>query len=67
MEYQVVTATKPDGSGGLTKKVTALIEEGWRPLGPAQMCPYFDSYHKKGSIKYLQAMVRGDQWTLEMD
>jgi hypothetical protein len=67
MEYQVVTTMEANGSAGLTKKVTALIEEGWRPLGPAQMCPFFDSYHKKGSIKYLQAMVRGDQWTLEMD
>ena len=67
MEYQVVTATKPDGSGGLTKKVTALIEEGWRPLGPAQMCPYFDQFARKGSVKFLQTMVRDGQWSLEMD
>ena len=60
MEYQVVTAKRPEGHDGLTKKVTALIEEGWRPLGPAQMCPYFDQYAREGSVKFLQTMVRGD-------
>ena len=58
MQYQVVTAeSSPQSSPAraLTTEVNALIEEGWRPLGPAQMFG-----QSPGRMRICQTMVKDD-------
>ena len=38
----------------LTTKVNALIKEGWRPLGAAQMA----GWGSRGKLRYCQTMVK---------
>ena len=55
MEYKVVIAKKLDGREGINPQVTALIKEGWRPLGPAQMVQ-----RENGRFLINQTMVKDE-------
>ena len=53
MEYDVVIA---DRNKKLAIEVNALIKEGWRPLGAAQMA----GWGSRGKLRYCQTMVKDD-------